>query len=87
MRSLQGSFGRLKLPLDANDTSGRLRLIRICVRLHQIRARVVGINQIKNVYEPAWRNGADGSYDEFEEMVFSDIRRKDRIGRYYRMDL
>ena len=38
MRSLQGSFGRLKLPLDANDGPGHHRLVRLCCKLHQIRA-------------------------------------------------
>ena len=87
MRSLQGSFGRLKFPLDANDGPGRHRLVRLCCKLHQIRAQVVGISQIKNVYESNWREGSDGSYDEFCNMAFDDIRRKDRICKYYHIDL
>ena len=43
---------------------------------------MVGINQTKNVYEPHWREGSDGSYDKFY-----NIRRKDRICKYYYIDL
>ena len=48
---------------------------------------MAGINQIKNVYESNWREGPDGSYDEFCNMAFDDIRRKDRICKYYHIDL
>ena len=48
---------------------------------------MVGISQIKNVYESNWREGSDGSYDEFCNMVFDDIWRKDRICKYYHIDL
>ena len=84
MRSLQGSFGRLKFPLDGPD---RHRLVRLCCKLHQIRARVVGNNQIKNVYESNWREGSDRPYDEFCNMVFDDIRRKGRLCKYCNIDL
>ena len=85
MRSLQGAFGRLKLPLDPNDDRGRYRLLLVCVRIHQLRARVVGVNQLKNVFVPAWRDCDTKAYDEFEKMLFSDIIGRDRIGRFYNL--
>ena len=53
MRGLQGSFARLteKLPLDADL---RRRIISVCVWLHNAKTRVVGINQIRTVYGPAY---------------------------------
>jgi hypothetical protein len=46
MRALQGSFGRLRVPLEINHTEQRAGLIETCVRLHNLRAERVGINQI-----------------------------------------
>ncbi|KAE9096748.1 hypothetical protein PF005_g7777 [Phytophthora fragariae] len=57
MRAFQGSFGRLKLPLPANDHAHRHKVLMTCLRLHQVRTRCVGINQIKTVYEKIWRGG------------------------------
>ena len=37
MRALQGSFGRLKLPLPAADHQFRAQVIELAVQLHQIR--------------------------------------------------
>jgi len=36
MRSLQGAFGRLRVPLPIEDPSSRQDLLEICVRLHNI---------------------------------------------------
>jgi hypothetical protein len=36
MRSLQGSFSRLKLPLPASDHKSRADIIHLAVRLHQL---------------------------------------------------
>jgi hypothetical protein len=85
MRSLQGSFGRLRIPLPSDDLHFRQLLLLVVCRLHQLRTRVVGVNQIKTVYERAWRES--GLYDKFEEMVFKDIQRSDRIGKFYDLAL
>ena len=55
MRALQGSFGSLRLPLDANHPNKREWLLDICVRLHQLHTWCIGINLI--MYEPIWREG------------------------------
>jgi hypothetical protein len=81
MQALQGSFGRLKLPMPAEDSRYRYIVLETCVRLHNVRARCVGINQIKTVYEEVWKSG--GEYTEFEEMLFKDIKKNDRIRRFY----
>lgn len=84
MRALQGSFGRLRLPLDPNDHAGRTRLLRVCVRIHQLRCRAVGINQLQNVFVRAWKDN-DKHYDDFEKLFFKDIMDNDRISRYYNL--
>lgn len=60
MQELQGSFGRLRIPLGIEDMDKRADLIETCFRLHNLRTRLVGINQIKNMYVPVWCEG-DGS--------------------------
>ncbi|ETI33701.1 hypothetical protein F443_19628 [Phytophthora nicotianae P1569] len=83
MRSLQGSFARLKLPLPADDGEYRAIVLETCARLHQVRTRRMGINQIKTVYEKTWQDGGRTLYEEFESMVFREIQASDRIKRYY----
>ncbi|KAL7748219.1 hypothetical protein RI367_006405 [Sorochytrium milnesiophthora] len=41
MRALQGSFGRLKLPLQSTNDHNRLTLLEVCVRLHNLRTRLL----------------------------------------------
>jgi hypothetical protein len=37
MRALQGAFGRLRMPLDVNDSKGRKEILECCIRLHNVR--------------------------------------------------
>ncbi|KIP10780.1 hypothetical protein PHLGIDRAFT_65051 [Phlebiopsis gigantea 11061_1 CR5-6] len=84
MRALQGSFGRLRLPLDINDSSARADLLETCVRMNNVRALRVGIHQIRNVYAPIWQNGEDERlWNGFERLLFPEIQRGDRIARFY----
>jgi hypothetical protein len=46
MRALQGAFGHLWVPLDANDKKRRSRILRLAFCLHNVRTRRVGVNQI-----------------------------------------
>jgi hypothetical protein len=62
MQCLQGAFGRLKVPMPADDPQFRQLLLLPCVRLHNVRARIVGINQIRTVYEGIWTAAAPGLY-------------------------
>lgn len=82
MRSIQGSFGRLRLPLDANDDGKRRDLLEICMRLHNLRTRLVGINQIRNTYMPIWM-ASDTLWETFGDTLFTEIARSDRINRFY----
>lgn len=84
MRALQGAFGRLKIPMDCNDAEGRGRLIRVCVRIHQLRCRAVGLNQLKEVFINTWKD-AETHYEDFGDLLFRDIMSKDRISRYYNL--
>lgn len=82
MRTLQGSFGRLRLPLQVNDPQARSNLLEICARLHNVRTTLVGINQIRNTYEPIWRE-SDDLWDSFGDELISEIGKKDRVSRFH----
>lgn len=85
MRSIQGSFGRLRVPLEIKHTDRRGNLLEVCVRLHNLRTRLVGINQIKNVYMKEWTNSAAQLevWENFENMLFSEQRTNDRVSNYH----
>lgn len=74
MRSLQGSFGRLRVPLEVNDIERHGNLLEICVHLHNLRARCVGYNQIRTVYMRKWCGDEDQLHlwRSFENIIFSD---------------
>ena len=84
MRAIQGSFGRLRVPLPINYTKARGDLLETVVRLYNLRSRTIGYNQIRSVYEPIWREGEQEElWNSFEGMLFSDQRRNDRVSRFY----
>lgn len=82
MRALQGSFGRLRVPLEVAHREDRADLLEICIRLHNLRARLVGVNEIRTVYFRHW--GEDEvTWRAFENMLFADQRRNDRVSRFH----
>ena len=85
MRSIQGSFGRLRLPLPIGNDQQRANLLEICFRLHNLRTRRIGHNQIQSVYMAEWRKTAEEEaiWTDFENMVFRDQQRYDRVARFY----
>ncbi|PPQ95855.1 hypothetical protein CVT26_015594 [Gymnopilus dilepis] len=85
MRSIQGSFGRLRLPLPTGDTEFRALLLETCFRLHNLRTREIGRNQIQTVYMAEWRRTNDDQriWLDFENIVFSEQRRIDRVSRFH----
>ena len=84
MRSLQGAFGRLRVPLPIEDLPFRQDLLEICVRLHNVRVRCVGISQIRNVYQPLWAPVEEARlWSEFERLTFGQIRANDQVGRFH----
>ncbi|KNE92026.1 hypothetical protein PSTG_14559 [Puccinia striiformis f. sp. tritici PST-78] len=78
MRSIQGSFARLKLPLPAEDNEYQADLLQLVCGLHQIRCRLVGINQTASVYESVWDENAVLCRD-FHNMLFKDIESRHHI--------
>ena len=54
MCTLQGLFGRLRIPLEVNHMEKCGDLLETCVRLHNLCANKVEINQIHTVYMKAW---------------------------------
>lgn len=87
MRTFRSSFGRLRVPLEINNNNGRADLLEICVRLNNVRAARVQINEIRQTYLPTWRSADDREYFEFENMMFGDIRRSDRVARFHRINI
>ncbi|EDQ98024.1 uncharacterized protein LACBIDRAFT_316314 [Laccaria bicolor S238N-H82] len=84
MRAVQGSFGRLRVPLEINFEARRGDLLETVVRLYQIRTRLVGINQIRSVYMPIWReNEQEQLWSHFEDILFRDQRKMDRVSRFH----
>lgn len=87
-RALQGCFGRLRIPLDINNSARRSAILECCVRLYNLRCRRVGLNQIRSVYMPIWNaDGTDTVWNGFEGMLFSDLRENDRVARFHRIAL
>jgi hypothetical protein len=83
-RALQGCFGRLRVPLDANYSDCRADLLEICFRLHNLRTRMVGINQIRSVYMPIWKaDEQEEIWAHFEDILFSVQRKNDRVRKYH----
>ena len=85
MQTIQGSFGRLRMPLPIDNTQARARLIEICVRLSNVRARLVRISQIREVFMPIWKESEEDAsvWDSFETMLFGQIRKKDRVSWFH----
>jgi len=82
--TLQGSFGRLRIPLQINYSDRRGDLLENCVRLYNLCARKVGYNQIRSVYMPIWKaNGQEVIWNHFEDMLFADQRKNDRVERFH----
>jgi DDE superfamily endonuclease len=69
MRSLQGTFPRCKKRLPSNAAK-RKKVIQSIVLIHNFRTELVGLNQIKTVFDP-----------EYERYI--NVRGYDRIKRYY----
>lgn len=84
MRTMQGSFGRLRVPLQVNYKERRGDLLETCVRLFNLRAQTVGYNQIRSVYMPIWMaDEQEQIWKDFENILFSDQRKFDRVGQFH----
>lgn len=70
-RSLQGTFPRLKCRLSRNKALRRM-IILCSILLHNFRTDIVGLNQIKTVFEP-----------EYEHYL--NVSGYDRIKRYFQI--
>lgn len=83
-RTMQGCFGRLRIPLEINYSDRRGDLLEICTRAFNLRARRVGHNQIRTVYMPIWKaNEQEEIWNHFEDMLFSDLRKNDRVAKFH----
>ena len=59
MHSLQSSFPRLKDRFIYEEFGERRLIMKMCLLLYNLRARRVGINEIKNTYMPALNTDAN----------------------------
>jgi DDE superfamily endonuclease len=59
MRALQSSFPRLKERFIYEENGEQRVIVKLMILLYNLRARKVGINQIKNVYLPSLQASAD----------------------------
>jgi hypothetical protein len=84
-RALQGSFGRLRMPLEIESDACRGDLLETCIRLYQLRVRKVGINQIRTVYMDVWKENKEEEriWQHFEDILFSEQRKNDRVARFH----
>ena len=82
MRSIQGSFGRLRIPLSITMDHLRCRILLTCFRLHQLRVRLVGINQIQTVYHPLWQQSPEQFLTNLSDDFF-EVQRNDRVSRFH----
>lgn len=78
-----GAFGRLRLPLEAEDDEARSDMLEICMRLSNIRTKRVRISQIRTVYMPIWQDGYERLWEGFETMLFGEIQKADRVARFH----
>ena len=78
MRALRSSFAILRLPLPADDTF-RAQIISVCLHLHNLRTRLIGINQIKTVFS--------GTYENDDGIVYGHNNGGGRISRFYNISL
>jgi hypothetical protein len=67
MRTLQGAFPRLKARFPYEDRGHRRIVIRLIVSLHNLRARLTGINQITTVYMPHLQQDAAFVFPKLKE--------------------
>ncbi|KAF8578723.1 hypothetical protein K439DRAFT_1648714 [Ramaria rubella] len=85
MRSLQGGFGWLCVPLHV-DANQCLRLLRVVTRAFNLRVRRVGISQIHAVYCDIWHQAeGDAMWTDFASMVLGDIHKHDRVAHFRTM--
>ena len=85
MRDVQGSFGRLRIPLPIGDMTLRYVILATCFRMYQLRVRLMEISHIHTTYK-----GLEDEDDEMQElwrnwenMLFRDLRKSDRVARFY----
>lgn len=83
MRAIQGAFWRLRMPLDINDPFGRRILIETCLRLHNLRTRRIGNNQICTVYLNNWDSPNSNFLENLHAMMFPEIRNNDCVRWFY----
>jgi hypothetical protein len=69
--------------MPAEDSEGRGIVYKLCSRLHNVRAKLVGISQIHTVYERVWAKSGSGLYNDFQDFLFKNIHKTDRIQKFY----
>ena len=72
------------MPLKISSSASRSRLLETTVRLTNLRARCVGISQIRNVYMPIWKASEDEQlWVDLGDMAFGEVWKEDRVSRFH----
>jgi hypothetical protein len=84
IRAYKGAWGRFRLPLHRRDDRRKAIFI-VTTRLHNLRARRVGISQIRKYYAPKWKYKYDEELDTKKrkrKLIALDCE-DDRVSRFY----
>lgn len=73
IRTIKGTFQRLTMPLPTTDIK-RQKILMICVRLHNLRTRLTGGNQISTVYGTLYNTSIN------MQTIY------DRVAQYYEVE-
>ncbi|KAI0350175.1 hypothetical protein OH77DRAFT_1464227 [Trametes cingulata] len=88
VRYVRAGYGRLRVPLDISDTQGRADLLEVCFRDANLKTERIGMNEIRTVYMRYWEEAEDEDiWADFENVVFGEIRRRDRVARFHRIEV
>lgn len=72
--SVKSAFGRLRVPLPIHDTSFRLVLFRVILKMYNLRVRMVQVNQIRTVFSVGW--GPSAQTEDY-----------DRVAQFYQISV
>jgi hypothetical protein len=82
-RGLQGSFGRLRVPLPIKFVERRSDIIEVCMCAFCLCTKLIGFNQIKSVYVGEGNREDEQTLSALENIFFADRQQNDRVLRFH----
>ncbi|KAE9400101.1 hypothetical protein BT96DRAFT_957063 [Gymnopus androsaceus JB14] len=84
MHTMQGSFGRLRVPLQITYHEWHGNLLEAYTQLFNLRTRCIGYNQIQTVYMPIWSaNEQEQIWTDFKILLFGEQPKLDHIACFH----